>query len=79
MQTIQIAFDTSYVLNLPSGHRFPMEKYELLPKQLFHEGTIEHKHLFRPEILNDDFALAVHDSTYISRLKKLQLSPESSV
>lgn len=75
MQTIQIAFDTSYILALPSGHRFPMEKYELLPRQLFHEGTMDEKHLFRPDMLLDEFALAVHHPEYISRLKNLQLSP----
>lgn len=75
MEKIQIAFDPSYMLPLPAGHRFPMEKYDLLPKQLLYEGTIEEKHLFRPEILDDDFASAVHSKSYLHRLKNLLLSP----
>ena len=31
---IPIAFDPIYRLSLPVNHRFPMEKYELLPQQL---------------------------------------------
>ena len=34
-----IAFDSIYVHPLPENHRFPMEKYDLLPRQLLHEGT----------------------------------------
>lgn len=75
MDKIQIAFDPSYVLSLPEGHRFPMEKYDLLPKQLFHEGTIEENHLFRPEFLNEEFALSTHSSAYLHRLKNLLLTP----
>jgi|GEM_PF-4451178 hypothetical protein len=36
---IQIAFDPIYAHPLPENHRFPMLKYELIPRQLLHEGT----------------------------------------
>ena len=36
---LYIAFDECYAHPLPEKHRFPMIKYELLPKQLLHEGT----------------------------------------
>ncbi len=35
---LSIAYHPIYQLPLPEGHRFPMEKYDLLPKQLLHEG-----------------------------------------
>ena len=38
---LKIAYSPIYKLELPEGHRFPMLKYELLPKQLLHEGTAE--------------------------------------
>ncbi len=73
---IKVAFDQSYAHPLPENHRFPMEKYDLLPKQLLHEGTLEKIHFFRPDILSNEFALAVHDFEYLERLKLLALTPK---
>ncbi len=36
---IPIAFHPIYKHPLPEGHRFPMQKYDLLPQQLIYEGT----------------------------------------
>jgi hypothetical protein len=33
---------------LPENHRFPMEKYELLPQQLMLEGTCKKEDFFEP-------------------------------
>ncbi len=38
---LYIAFDPIYAHPLPEGHRFPMLKYELIPAQLLHEGTLQ--------------------------------------
>ena len=46
---MKIAYRKEYVQVLPEGHRFPMEKYDLLPRQLIHEGTIGVEHMFSPE------------------------------
>jgi len=43
---LKIAWTESYILSLPPNHRFPMSKYELLPQQLLHEGTITHENIF---------------------------------
>ena len=45
---LKIAHNKHYVLPLPEGHRFPMEKYDLLPQQLLHEGTISITNIFEP-------------------------------
>ena len=37
---IRVAWNADYAHALPEGHRFPMEKYELVPEQLVHEGTL---------------------------------------
>ena len=37
---LKIAFSETYAHHLPEKHRFPMLKYELLPKQLLHEGVV---------------------------------------
>ncbi|MDP4662526.1 MAG: histone deacetylase, partial [Salibacteraceae bacterium] len=37
---VSIAWSEIYAHPLPEGHRFPMEKYALVPEQLLYEGTI---------------------------------------
>ncbi|WP_026914711.1 histone deacetylase family protein [Christiangramia portivictoriae] len=71
---LKIAFHPIYKHPLPEGHRFPMEKYDLLPKQLLHEGTCEEENFFKPEIIEESLILRAHISEYVQRLKNLQLS-----
>lgn len=71
---LKIAFHPIYKHPLPEGHRFPMEKYDLLPKQLLHEGTCEEENFFKPEIIEESLILRAHTSEYVQRLKNLQLS-----
>ncbi|QMU30486.1 histone deacetylase family protein [Adhaeribacter radiodurans] len=72
---LKIAWTEQYAHALPPGHRFPMLKYDLLPDQLLHEGTIESANLFRPEPLPDSIILTTHDPVYWQRLRDLQLTP----
>ncbi len=71
---LKIAFHTSYVHPLPPRHRFPMEKYELLPQQLIYEGTCTGENFFEPEVLNDKYILAVHDAEYYYDFLNLKLT-----
>ena len=71
---IPVAFDPIYVLPLPKNHRFPMDKYELLPKQLIHEGTCFPEDFFSPSSIDDDAVTAIHQKVYVERLKKLELN-----
>lgn len=50
-----------------------MEKYELLPQQLLHEGTCEKENFFQPEFPDEEHILAIHDADYLKRLKELKL------
>ncbi|MCJ0743285.1 histone deacetylase family protein [Pedobacter montanisoli] len=70
---IKIAYHPIYAHPLPEGHRFPMLKYELIPQQLLHEGTITKENLFEPEPTSKENILAVHDAAYWLQLKDLQL------
>jgi acetoin utilization deacetylase AcuC-like enzyme len=71
---LPIAFDPIYAHPLPEGHRFPMLKYELIPGQLLHEGTISETNLFSPAVCHDDIVLLTHTPDYLTKLKELQLS-----
>lgn len=70
---LKIAYHPIYKHPLPEGHRFPMEKYELLPRQLLHEGTCVDTNFFQPEIPDEKHILAVHDAKYFTQLKNLKL------
>jgi acetoin utilization deacetylase AcuC-like enzyme len=69
-----IAFHPNYVHPLPENHRFPMEKYDLLPKQLLHEGTVDESDFFQPMLLFEEHLLNVHCSRYWNRLKNRELT-----
>ncbi|GGE13047.1 histone deacetylase family protein [Psychroflexus salis] len=75
---LKIAFHPIYKHPLPEGHRFPMEKYDLLPRQLLHEGTCTEENFFEPEIPSDEFILKAHDSTYVHDLYNLQIEPRAA-
>ena len=76
--SLPIAFHPIYKHPLPDGHRFPMLKYELLPKQLLHEGTAETTDFFEPEICDLQHVLAIHDSDYVTDLLNLTLNPKAA-
>lgn len=70
---LKIAYDAIYKYQLPEGHRFPMEKYELLPEQLLYEGTVTENQFFAPGPASDDLILLTHTHTYFEKLKSQQL------
>ena len=76
---LKIAFHPIYVHPLPEGHRFPMEKYDLLPKQLIYEGTCSEENFFEAEEAEDAAILAVHDSSYFADLKNLRLDRKAEL
>ena len=59
---------------LPENHRFPMEKYELIPQQLLYEGLVEKESFFSPNVAKDFWIEKAHDKEYISKLNHLTLS-----
>lgn len=77
---LKIAFDDIYKHPLPEGHRFPMEKYDLLPKQLLYEGTCEQDNFFSPEIKaeNENYILLAHDKAYVDKLYNCDIEPRKA-
>lgn len=73
-QLLHIAFAPIYAHPLPEGHRFPMLKYELIPEQLLHEGTISNKNLHSPAICSDEIVLLTHTEEYLNKLHTQILS-----
>lgn len=71
---IRIAYDSIYAHPLPEGHRFPMLKYELIPGQLLHEGSISQENLFKPALCPEETVLWTHDQSYFNKLLTQTLS-----
>ncbi len=75
---LKIAHHSIYKYPLPEGHRFPMIKYDLLPKQLLYEGTCEAASFFEPVIPNSNHILRVHDASYYKELCNLSLNKRAA-
>jgi acetoin utilization deacetylase AcuC-like enzyme len=75
---LKIAFHPIYKHELPKGHRFPMEKYDLLPQQLIYEGTCIKENFFEPKIPNNRHFFAVHDPEYFFNLLNITLSQKEA-
>lgn len=71
---LKIAWSDIYAHSLPANHRFPMEKYTLVPDQLHYEGTISEANLFVPKTLEEAQILRTHDSDYWFKLKHQTLN-----
>ena len=73
---LKIAWTEAYVLTLPPNHRFPMSKYEVLPQQLLHEGTISNSNIFSPWMIPENLILQTHTEEYWNKLVGLALTPQ---
>ena len=62
-----VAYHPVYKHPVPEGHRFPMDKYELLPLQLLREGIVQEQDFFAPEQATLAAVYAVHQKAYIDR------------
>ena len=71
---IPIACHESYKLDLPKGHRFPMEKYKLLPNELINQGISKETDFFSPYPPELNCVTQVHDKEYVLKLKSLKLT-----
>ena len=75
---LKIAFHPIYKHPLPEGHRFPMEKYDLLPQQLLYEGTCDNNNFFEPSKPNDKHILTVHTPEYYYDLVNITLDQRAA-
>ena len=65
----KIAFHPIYVHPVPDNHRFPMEKYELLPLQLLHQGIADESNFFEPS-MQPIYDYSIHDKNYLETVFK---------
>jgi acetoin utilization deacetylase AcuC-like enzyme len=63
-----------FTVDLPPGHRFPLEKYALLRDRVLREGLVEATCMHEPERAPLDAVLRVHQPGYVARLGDGSLS-----
>ena len=71
---LKIAHDIIYRHPLDKNHRFPMEKYDLIPIKLIKEKTCSPSNFFIPKNLSDQNVLTTHQKEYYEKLCSLSLS-----
>ena len=59
---------------MPEKHRFPMQKYRLIPERLIEEGILSEDNLFAPDKLTEEEILTTHTLEYWQKLKTQTLS-----
>ncbi len=71
---MRVAFSPIYRYELPPGHRFPMDKYTLLPEQLLFEGTLDESQFFTAAPLSEEAILRTHTLEYWRKLRQNDLT-----
>ena len=72
---MQLFYSDTFVLPLPPGHRFPMEKYARLRQTLLDEGYPPADFILPEGASREDLCRA-HDPAYVERVCSGQLTPE---
>lgn len=73
-----VAYHPVYKHPVPEEHRFPMDKYELLPQQLLREGIVTEQDFFVPQPVGMDAVYAVHQRNYADRFIEGRFSQQEA-
>ncbi|HMQ34938.1 MAG TPA: histone deacetylase [Chloroflexaceae bacterium] len=71
---MQIYYSDTFVLPLPPGHRFPMEKYALLRERVAAAGLVPPGDMRVPHAASDAELARAHDPGYIARVQAGELT-----
>jgi acetoin utilization deacetylase AcuC-like enzyme len=71
---VKLYYTDIFVLPLPPGHRFPMEKYSLLRQRLLASGEFSDSDFNTPAAANPEELQRAHDLAYVQRVTRGELS-----
>lgn len=71
---LKVAFSPIFLYQVPEKHRFPMQKYRLIPERLVQEGTLSEDNFFAPSKVSEQEILTTHTAEYWNKLKTQTLS-----
>ena len=75
---LKIAYSEVFRYSVPEKHRFPMQKYTMIPERLLSEGTISEANFFAPSKLTEEEILTTHTAEYWHKLKTQTLTPKEA-
>jgi acetoin utilization deacetylase AcuC-like enzyme len=73
---MQIFYSDTFVLPLPPGHRFPMQKYALLRQRVSESGFVRPAELRIPHAATDEELARAHSQEYVRRVQHGELTPQ---
>ncbi len=73
---MKLFYADHFVLPLPEGHRFPMEKYSRLRARLMDSGLFGAEDFHVPAAASDTEILRAHDAAYLQRMVRGSLDKE---
>lgn len=73
---MRVFYSERYTIDLPDGHRFPMEKYRLIRLALLREGVVRDSELLEPPLATHDQLLLAHSPDYVDAICSGSASPD---
>jgi acetoin utilization deacetylase AcuC-like enzyme len=73
---VKVFYSDTFVLPLPAGHRFPMEKYALLRRRVAEANIVRPEDLIVPHAATDAELCRAHDPEYVRRVQAGELSEQ---
>lgn len=71
---MRACYSEHYVIPLPAGHSFPIQKYRLIRQQLLAEGTLAPADLVEPDLAHPEDIVQAHTRAYWERVSTGALS-----
>ncbi len=72
--SMKCIYHPGYAVALPTGHPFPISKYELLKDLLLEEGLVGSEDLLLPDPIDHDSLALIHTREYLAKLEGPGLS-----
>jgi acetoin utilization deacetylase AcuC-like enzyme len=76
MPMLPIVHHPAYAAPLPPNHRFPMDKFRMVMRQLFNDGIVTAAQCHQPEIAPRSWLKRVHRSDYVDAIFDQTLDPK---
>ncbi len=74
---MKVFYTDKYTVELPVGHRFPMEKYRLVRESLLEKGVLNQNELYEPEIVSPEVVTLAHTRKYVESICNGTIEPKA--
>jgi acetoin utilization deacetylase AcuC-like enzyme len=74
---MRVFYTDKYTVELPEGHRFPMEKYRLVREALLKEQVLHPNELYEPQIVSPETVTLAHTRKYVESICNGTIEPKA--